>query len=126
MSDDESIVVIEDGVGESKYKRINSRGYRYKKDKTIVTNRNFIGCIGRINSDDSLTILSIEDQALEENTMHQIEEFIFPDQIIDEIKNKIAVVAMDAAMVGEYLATHWIVSMKQNEVEIAGGLVSSR
>ena len=33
---------------------------------------------------------------------------------------------MDAAIVGKYLATHWIVLTKQNEAEIAGGLVSSR
>ena len=67
MSEDGSTVVIGDGEKDSKYRRIDSRGYRYERDDTSVESGNFVGCIGRINSDESLTILLIENQTGEEN-----------------------------------------------------------
>ena len=86
MSEDRSIVVISDGEKDKKYRKIDGRGYQYKRDDTSVESRNFVGCIGRINSDDSLTILSIENKTAEENIEYQEEYFSLPEQIIDEIK----------------------------------------
>ena len=65
ISDDELIVIIKEGEEEHKYKRINSRGYKYERDDNIVDNGNFKGCIGRKNTDESLMILSIEKRTVE-------------------------------------------------------------
>jgi len=56
-----------------KYRRIDGRGYRYERDDTSVESGNFIGCIGRINSEESLIILLIENQTGEENIEYQEE-----------------------------------------------------
>ena len=50
--------------------------------------------------------MSIENKIGEENIEYQEEQFSLPEQIIDEIKNRTAVAATDAAMAGTYLATH--------------------
>jgi len=125
MSDDELIVIIKEGEEEHKYKRINTRGYKYKRDDNIVDNENFTGCIRRKNIDDSLTILSIEKQTVEQDTTNQIEVNEFPEQILDKIQSRTVVAATDTAMVGNYLANHWIVSTKKNEIITFGGLESS-
>ena len=99
-------------VKRSVYKRIDSRGYWYEKDESLVISRDFIRCISRINSDKSLIIVSIEEYAVEEDEENQVNDHSFPNQIIEEIKNRTAVAASDTAMVGEYIAAHWIVSIK--------------
>jgi len=68
MLDDKLIVIIKEGEEEHKYRRINARGYKYKRDDNIVENGNFTGCIGRKNTNNSLTILSIEKQTVEQDT----------------------------------------------------------
>ena len=73
MSEDGSTVVISNEEKDRKYKRIDGRGYRYERDDNSVESGNFVRCIGRINADETMTILSIENQTGEENIEYQEE-----------------------------------------------------
>ena len=106
MTDHASIVIVEDGEKEHVYKRIDSQGYWYEKDESLIASRDFVGYISRINSDESLKIVSIEEYVVEEDKENQVNDHSFLNQIIEEIKNRTAVAASDAVMVGEYIVAH--------------------
>ena len=80
-----------------------------------------MGCIGRINADESVTIVSIEERTGIEEDIEEVEQR-FLVQIEEAIRNGTAVAAIDAAMVENYIATHWIVTTRGNEVEITGNM----
>jgi len=123
---DESIVVIDDGECKTTYRRMDNNSCNYEQYDIDITNESFKGCIGRKNSDGTIRILSKEEHTEGGNNEDAENEIPFPQAIVDDIVNKTAVAATDAAIAGQYIATHWIVSTKQNEVEIEGGIVSSR
>ena len=119
------IVIIELNKIIIHYKKIEGRGNRYERIKMDRTRNDVKGCIGRINADNSVTIVSIEEYLEnEEDTEEDTQRF--PVQIEEAIRNGTAVAATDAAMIENYIATHWIVTTKDNDVETVGGIRSTK
>ena len=81
------------------------------------------GCIGKINNDNSVIIYDVEQRTSNSNNSGVLKS-TFSSLIFEYIKNKTAIVATDVVMEGEYLATAWIISIKGNKDECAGGIES--
>ena len=47
-------------------------------------------------------------------------------KIIEQIRQKVAVAATDAAMEGNYMVTHWVVSTENNNEEWIGGIQNTQ
>jgi len=107
---------------QSIYARTREDPNRYVEDEGVTFDGNSIGCIGCMNSDGSIAIISIEEKNRENEETDPIKISNFPSEIIDGIINGIAIAAMDASMVGNKLASQWITSTKGNEVEKEGGI----
>ena len=91
---------------------MENNSYNYEQYDIDITNESFKGCIGRKNSDGTIRILSKEEHTEGGNNEDAENEIPFPKAIVDDIVNKTAVAATDAAIAGQYIVTHWIVSMK--------------
>ena len=46
----------------------------------------------------------------------------YSEMILEYIRNRVAIAATDAAMEGNYMATRWIISTKNNEEDVVGGV----
>ena len=84
------------------------------------------GYIGRINADNSITIYNVQESIIENEQANEEQESEYSAMMIEQIQNRIAVVATDAAMKENYIAIHWIVTTKNNKEEITGGVKSTK
>ena len=99
------IVIIELKKTVMHYKKIERRGNRYEWIEMDETRNDVKGYIGRINADNSVTIVSIEECfENEEDTEEDTQRF--PVQIEEAIRNRTAVAATDAAMIENYIAIY--------------------
>ena len=46
----------------------------------------------------------------------------YSEMILEHIRNRVAIVATDAAMEGNYIAMQWIISTKNNEEDVVRGV----
>ena len=46
----------------------------------------------------------------------------YSKMILEYIRNRVAVAATDAVIEGNYMATRWIISTKNNEEDVVGGV----
>ena len=98
----------------------------YVKDDTCELSEENTGCIGRINADNSVTIYDVQESIIENEQANEEQESEYLAMIIEQIQNRTVVAATDAVMEGNYITTHWIVTIKNNEEEIIGGVKSTK
>ena len=65
-----------------------------------------VGCIGRINKNQSVQVFSIEDKNESDTQQNEAVQSQFSDTMIENIRTKTAIAATDAAMDGSYIATY--------------------
>ena len=90
------------------------------RDDVCEIGENTVRCIGHINLDQSVDILSIENHTedIVDNNLEEDAEWLH--KILENIENRTAVAALDTLMEGEYIVSHWIISIKDNAVETMG------
>ena len=113
ISSDREIVQIEQENEQKTYKRINESSNIYERDKSYDIGEDTRGCIGRINTNRSVSIYDIQNKSNEND--QEIEEHLseYSEMILEHIRNRVAVAATDAAMEGNYMAIRWIISTKK-------------
>jgi len=118
ISSDREIVQIEQENEKKTYKRINESRNIYKRDESYEIEEDTRGCIERINIDGSVSIYDVQNKSNEKD--QEIEENLseYSETMLEHIRNGVAIAATDAAMEGNYIATQWIISTKNNEEEI--------
>lgn len=125
INEERSVVKVETDEEIKWYKRENAESQIYTLDENSEIEGDECGCIGRMISKDKLIICDVQ-LPMQENSQ-EVSETIneYPSIILDQIQSKVAVAATDAAMEENYIATHWIISTKDNEVEHSGGVRST-
>ena len=126
MTVDRQVMSITEGQNITCYKRKSQSSNVYVVDNSVQINGETIGCIGRFNADKSVTIFDVADPKDYEENTQSVQESNFDEHLLENIRNRTAIAATDAAMDENYLATYWIVTTKQNEVELDGGVETTK
>ena len=94
------------------HKQANERGNKHKipTSSEIIGDRK--GCVDRINTDKSISTMSIEGENEANNGINEEKEYELPIEILDGIVNRTTVAATDAAIDRCYLATYCVMSAK--------------
>jgi hypothetical protein len=121
ISEDRLVVTVEQHEGYKTYERVEQNIY-VEKEQSVDTN-NMNGCIGCIINGDRVQVLEVVPRLAQSNLDNESSEYSL--EVLDAIVNREAVAATDASMIGNVLATHWIISTKSNDAEQQGGVNTS-
>ena len=121
ISVNKEIVSIENRGETKTYKRIGVNSMIYVFNDQCEIGEETLGCIGRLNENNMVIINSIQEK--KDNEEEELErDNECSETIIEQIRQKVAVAATDAAIEGNYMATHWLVSTENNNKEWIGGI----
>ena len=118
MLKNQSVARIEVNGVYDLYSRIDNNRNHYIENEEAIFQRERMRYRGQINQDRSVTIMSTKELvANNEEEEEEQKQNVLPLEIIDRIEQGTAKAETDASMVETKIATHWIMSTKDNNAE---------